>query len=76
MACPMCEAHVNDAIRREFAVKKVSSSHAKGRAEIISEEPVDEARLRKAIEATGYSVKNVYSEPYEKRGFRLFERKP
>ena len=26
MACGMCEAHVNDAIRKAFSVKKVSSS--------------------------------------------------
>ena len=26
MACGMCEAHVNDCIRANFAVKKVTSS--------------------------------------------------
>ena len=36
MACGMCEAHVNDAVRRAFTVKKVTSSHAKGRTEILS----------------------------------------
>ena len=30
MACGMCEAHVNDAVRRVFPVKKVTSSHSKG----------------------------------------------
>ena len=30
MACGMCEAHVNDAIRKAFPVKKVTSSHTKG----------------------------------------------
>ena len=29
MMCGMCEAHANDAIRRAFPIKKVSSSHAK-----------------------------------------------
>ena len=37
MMCGMCESHINDVIRREFKVKKVSSSHTKGIAEIISE---------------------------------------
>lgn len=74
MACSMCEAHVNDAIRREFAVKKVSSSHVKGRTEIVSDEPIDEVRLRKAIEAMGYSVKGISSESYEKKRFTLFGR--
>ena len=29
MACGMCEAHINDAVRKAFAVKKVSSSYTK-----------------------------------------------
>ena len=30
MACSMCEAHVSDAIRKAFPVKKVTASHTKG----------------------------------------------
>ena len=30
MACSMCEAHINDAIRGAFPVEKVTSSHSKG----------------------------------------------
>ena len=29
MMCGMCESHINDAIRKAFSVKKVSSSHSK-----------------------------------------------
>lgn len=29
MQCGMCEAHVNDAVRQAFPVKKVRSSHTK-----------------------------------------------
>lgn len=74
MACGMCEAHVNDAVRKALDnVKKVSSSHSKKRTEIISEAPVDEDKLRKAITDTGYDVGNISSEPYEKKGlFGLF----
>ena len=39
MACGMCEAHVNDAVRKAFSVKKVTSSHAQGQTEIITEQP-------------------------------------
>ena len=39
MACGMCEAHVNDAIRKAFPVKKVTSSHTKGKTEILAENP-------------------------------------
>lgn len=42
MACGMCEAHVNDAVRKAFAVKKVSSSHSKGQTEIIADQPLDD----------------------------------
>ena len=73
MACGMCEAHVNDCIREAFSVKKVTSSHAKGETVILSEEPIDEAKLSTAIADTGYEVTLVTSAPYEKRG--LFGRK-
>ena len=43
MACAMCEAHINDTIRRAFSVEKVSSSHTKGETVILSREPPDEA---------------------------------
>ncbi len=75
MACGMCEAHVNDAVRKAFNVKKVTSSHTAGRTEIISDEALDETVLRRALDGTGYTVKGVRSEPYEKKGFSLFRKK-
>ena len=74
MACGMCEAHVNDAVRKVFQVKKVTSSHSKGITEIIAEEPLDEEKLKSAIEATGYTVLSIKTEPYEKKKFSLFHR--
>ena len=53
MACSMCEAHINDAIRAAFSVEKVSSSHSKGETVILSKEPLGENALRAAINATG-----------------------
>lgn len=75
MMCGMCESHVNDAIRQAMQVKKVTSSHAKGETEIISEAALDEAAVRAAIEKTGYAVTGIQSEPYEKKGFSLFHRR-
>ena len=76
MACSMCEAHVNDAIRKAAGkVKKVTSSHSKGISEVISGEPLDEAAVRQAIEATGYRVTGVESGPYEKKGLFSFGKK-
>ena len=70
MSCPMCEAHINDVIRREFKVKKVTSSCKKDLSEILSEEPLDEEKLRKAVSDTGYTLISVTSETAVKK--RLF----
>ena len=67
MMCGMCESHVNDAVRKAFQVDKVSSSHSICETTLITDAPVDEARLKAAINATGYEVKGITSEPYEKK---------
>ena len=38
----MCESHVNDAVRKAFPVKKVTSSHSKGQTVILSPGPYAE----------------------------------
>ena len=68
MMCGMCESHVNDAVRKAFQVKKVTSSHSKGQTVILTENDIDEGALRSAISVTGYKVKAVSKEPYEKKG--------
>ena len=68
MMCGMCEGHINDAIRSHFQVRKVSSSHSKGRTVIRSQEALDQAQLRQVIDDTGYKVLDVVSRPVEKRG--------
>lgn len=68
MMCGMCEGHINDAIRSHFQVRKVSSSHSKGRTVIRSQEALDQAQLRQVIDATGYKDLDVVSRPVEKRG--------
>ena len=59
MQCGMCEAHVNEAVRAAFPVKKVTSSHAKGETVILTEQDIDK---------TGYEMGTVTREPYEKKG--------
>lgn len=68
MMCGMCESHVNDAVRRAFPVKKVTSSHKKGETVILTEADIPEQKLREVIEATGYRVLAVSRETYEKKG--------
>ena len=75
MMCGMCESHINDAVRRDFPVKKVTSSHGKGTCVILSEEPLDEAAVRQALEDIGYRVTGVESGPYEKKGLFSFGKK-
>ena len=72
MMCGMCESHMNDVIRQNFRVKKVTSSHKKGETEILSEEPVDEEKVRAEVEKIGYKVMDIQSENYEKKNFSLF----
>ncbi len=69
MMCGMCESHVNDAVRKAFTVKKVTSSHSRGQTVILTDNDIDEDALRSAIGATGYEVKAVSKEPYEKKGW-------
>ncbi len=66
--CGMCESHINDAIRREFKVKKVTSSHAKKQTVILTEKPLDEGKLRKVIDDTGYKVTSIETSEEEKKG--------
>ena len=75
MMCGMCEAHINDALRRVFGVKKVASSRREGKTEIFTDAPLDEEQLKKVIGDTGYTLTDIRTEPYEKRGFSPFHRK-
>ena len=75
MMCGMCESHINDAIRNAFAVKKVTASHGKGEADIISEQPLDEQKLREVISKTGYDFVSASAKPYEKHGLFGFLKK-
>lgn len=74
MACGMCEAHVNDAIRKAFAVKRVTSSHSKGKTEILTEAPIDNYKLRNTVEQTGYKVLSIHTEPDTKKRCSLFKK--
>ena len=75
MMCPMCEAHVNEAIRNAMETKSISSSHKDAQTVIIAKS-IDEVQLRSVIEATGYKVLEIATEPYEKKCFlaKLFKK--
>lgn len=69
MMCEMCEAHINDAIRRNFSVKSAKSNRKKKQCVVVSEEPLDETRVREVVAGTGYDFLSFSSEPYVKKGF-------
>lgn len=68
MMCDMCEAHINDAIRRTFTVKSAKANRKKKQCVIISEEALDEDRVRSVIAETGYDFLSFEARPYQKRG--------
>lgn len=75
MACGMCEAHVNEAVRNAFRVKKVTSSHARKQTIILTEQEIPDQELKDVVAGAGYEVVSVNCEPYEKKGlFSAFRR--
>ena len=76
MACSMCEAHINDVIRKTIPeAKKVAASQKKGEASFLAETEVDLEKLRAAIAKTGYTMRFGESAPYEKKPLFGFGRK-
>jgi copper chaperone CopZ len=75
MSCSMCEAHINDVIRKVVSdAKKVESSHTKGESSFLTEQPVDFAYLKKTIKDTGYTLLSFDTQPYVKKGLFGFGR--
>ena len=68
MACGMCESHMNDSIRNNFKVKSVKSSHSNKESVVVSEESLDEEKMKKVVTDTGYTFVGMSEEPYEKQG--------
>lgn len=61
MACGMCEAHINEAVRNAFPVKKVTSSHTKKETVILAEQEIPEPELRKLVAEAGYEVMSIHT---------------
>ncbi len=73
MMCGMCEAHINDTVRKALPdAKKVSSSHKKGESTFLLDGNADEAALKAAINETGYEFISMKTEAYKKK--RLFSK--
>ena len=59
MMCSMCEAHINDVIRKNFDVKKLKSSHKKNMTTFLSEKYIDEKDIKNVIDSTGYMLDSI-----------------
>jgi copper chaperone CopZ len=57
MMCGMCEAHVNDIVRKTTKIKKVKSSHKKNITIIVMENNDEIDNIINAIKSLGYECK-------------------
>ena len=55
MMCSMCEAHVNDAVRKTTKIKKVKSSRKKKETIIVMDGRKDLGLVINAIKSLGYN---------------------
>ncbi len=76
MMCGMCESHVNDVIRKNFKIEKVTSSHVKNETKIIVSEEISLDQLKEVIDPTGYKILDYKIEEYQKKSLfqKLFKK--
>lgn len=79
MRCPMCEEHVNDAMRKAFGDDiKVKSNHRKGTCTFRSDKVLPSEEAAKPLSDQGYRLLSFTmheEEEKEKKRFFLFGRK-
>lgn len=75
MQCGMCEAHINDAVRNAFPVKRVASSRSRKETVILTEGDIEDQKLASCINGAGYTFCFATREPYEKKGMFAFLRR-
>lgn len=67
MACGMCEAHVNDTLRKIPGVVRSKADHKKGEAVVESEGEIPLETFEAALNPTGYKVLGISSGEAEGR---------
>ncbi len=72
MMCKMCEAHVNDGIKKAFASVKVSSSHETKQTIVLSKTQIDLENLKQVVEKEGFTVLDIKIEENKKKGLFSF----
>ena len=54
--CGMCEAHVENVIRKNINVKKVKASHIKNQVVVFTEKNLSEYEFHNVLDPTGYKI--------------------
>lgn len=75
MMCGMCEAHVNDAVRKHLIIKKVTSNHKKKETVILTEQDIPDSRLESVITESGYAFLGATREEARPRGLKALFKK-
>lgn len=76
MMCGMCEAHVNDALRKVPGVRRASASRAKKQAVVECGDGVTDEALLQAVNETGYEATGIRTAEEKRSGLRaLFGKK-
>lgn len=69
MKCGMCEAHINDLIRKKINVNKVSSNHKKNETIIICDAYLSNDLLNNTFDGSGYKINEIKREEAKKTIF-------
>lgn len=56
MMCGMCEAHVEEVIRKHIKAKKIKASHIKNNLVVITELELSIDDFKKVLDPTGYKI--------------------
>ena len=68
MMCEMCEAHMKEAVKKEYNAIKAEASHTDKHLEFLTEADVTEEALAAIVKKAGYELTSFSTEPYEKKG--------
>lgn len=61
MRCGMCEAHVNESVKKNanVKIKKVTSSKDENKTLVVAEDGLDVKKIKAGIEELGFKVNGV-----------------
>ena len=75
MMCGMCEAHINDTVRKALPVRKVTSNHRKKETVILTEQDISDSAIEAAVTQSGYTFLGATHEEDRPRGLKALFKK-